>query len=171
MTTAWLEQGDDDPTTFDAGARQWFTALIQYELIRHVAMVQAVAGGSDRALREDMLAFYLEEPTNYCDWVPAAMYGGEGCSMGHWQYGERAFLDRLEDAADFAHAVADARAIRTLDAWLQADRTGTLKYRGAPGGMYDVDSDVADRLAGIAYERQARWPAPPARKRRVRKSR
>jgi hypothetical protein len=157
----------DDPSKIGPDVRQWFTLLVSKTLKRQVG-----ADGEDNAIVQCRLiveSHLKGDEQAVIDWltsridrftifVPLAEYRGDNYAMGGWQVRwnaiHRVIADVCCEIVEAKRVARDAARYPTLDDWLRADIAGTLRHRGADGGMGKVPGKVRGRLKREASARR-----------------
>lgn len=151
---SWSQEGEDilAGKEMDAEAREW---LRQWLTTR--TGVHAVAVSLRRRVVEILLR---NGPDDFAIWCPSARYCGRGFEQGAWEINATRFNEALRRATEQAEreaaAAADAPRHASLEAWLRADLSGTLAYKGHAGGTSRLSA--ATRQALMTQKRSLKRP-------------
>jgi hypothetical protein len=149
------DRSDGDEVPLDEGAKDW--------LWHYIWSLKGIADLPED-IRDEVANRIASAPEKVLNWVPSENYKGSGFTHGSWKLVPEWFVKELRHCADEVRreleAEVDAEHHRSLDAWLEADRKGLLKARGAKGGLRV--SSLPDGLYGTLlrarYERWRTWP-------------
>jgi hypothetical protein len=152
----WLDSADDRPGSaahFGHGGRTWFRAWCE----NRKGMTELAPGVRGRVV--DLLC---EHAAELVYWVPANEYRGDDFSNGEWRVNADAWLAAFNayvaTAQSEADAALDAEHCTSLDSWLTAAASGTLRSRAATGGSARLPAAQRNRLFTAAWIRQKTWP-------------
>lgn len=112
-------------------------------------------------LQDHVVDWFLENRLQFVDWRAWDEFANHHASTGRW------ILCESDVAAQFYDAIAEATRrhesmqFPTLDAWLEAERTGQLQSKGVAGGSASFSPQVVSRLRD-AKERRT-WLARSCR--------
>ncbi|MBY0309042.1 MAG: hypothetical protein K2Q09_09900 [Phycisphaerales bacterium] len=150
----WSQEDEDvlAGKEMDADAREW---LRQWLITRTGVHAVAVE------LRRRVVEILLESgPDDFVLWCPSGRYCGRGFEMGAWEINATRFNEAVcratETAKREAAAAADAPHHASLEAWLRADLTGALAYKGDAGGASRLSA--ATRQALMKQKRSLKRP-------------
>ena len=159
----WNDCDDDDPpavkphesSEFPVSGHPWFRARIRVHLFEKV---------SPKTLLDEVVEWFARSPRKYVFWAAEQSYRGTGYSDGAWHlHGPQIDQDlcgALAPAREAARRRADAERFPTLEAWLQAERSGELEHRGALGSKYGdgLPNALVRALREAARIRRNGWP-------------
>lgn len=117
------------------------------------------------AVEQQCIATYS---SGYVSWVDDESYRGKGDAFGVWQIDyDLVKHDLRETVADLVRIRArdlDAERHTTLDAWLEADRAGTLAHAGEQGGAEGMPDELRAPVLAAAAVRRRRKDCPCGRR-------
>lgn len=174
MSEAWKGQPvrTVNGRPFGRKAMRW----LKDKLRHRVGQAKSFQDGSgDKSILPHVIQWYQDRALDFVDWFPSDKLQ-KGYLSGAWEFCEIDFCREWPNAFKWGHdqlqakrAVArNAVAIQaakdegaqyvTLDAWLDAERTGQLKSMGVLGGSAQFSDNEQGRLARERYRRGLHWP-------------
>lgn len=145
---------------FSRKAQLWFALAIR-ERLSATDEEHPKPAASDEEL-DDLVKWFCNDAMLYVKWEVASEYRGKGYSAGAWTL-EMDSINRdlnigREEVRRARLRVADTEVIKSLDEWLEADRSDTLRYEGATGGVPQIEESLSSAMRYAAVMRRATWP-------------
>lgn len=145
------QDNPEEPIPVDESTRIWFRTW--------VSVRQGVIDMPNE-LHDIAIAIFVDNMRRFIYWSPSDEYRGEGYSNGAWKINTKKIIEKLPEYEEMAREELafqhDTRAFPTLDAWLDAERRGQLRYTGEYGGSEALTEATKQSLRAEKLRREKR---------------